>query len=338
MREKVVIRIAFVDFWDGFNPAHLVKRLFSDDYEVIHDPKNPDLLIYSCFGENHLEYMGCKSLFFCGENIVPDFNTCDYAISTVKVQYENRCLWIPCSYFSLESLNKVPIEITPDLVSRRFCSFIYSQDKQGVGARLRKEFCQQLMQAYKRVDCPGKILNNMESSELTSRTSVEDWHSSKVKFLSNYKFNIAFENSQAPGYITEKLTDCYLANTVPIYWGSSGDVFPYPKDSLICANDYSTIDDLIARVREVDENDELYLSILKANPFRGESHNSLLDYRVQLHRFVDTVVNGSIQDKGLTLYTDAHRCFSYMQRFRQRHIQTVCKLSAYIRKICNFFK
>ena len=41
----------------------------------------------------------------------------------------------------------------------------------------------------------------------------------KLKIISNHKFNIAFENSSYPGYVTEKITDAFIANTIPIYWG-----------------------------------------------------------------------------------------------------------------------
>lgn len=330
---KTVVRIALVDFWAGCNTSEIISRLFSDDYQIIEDEKKPDLLIYSCFGEKHLEYFDCKRLFFCGENIVPDFNTCDFAITTVKLQYANRSLWVPYGYFSLDTCSFDRPEESSSILNRKFCSFIYSQDNMGQGAMLRKEFCQQLMEKYKHVDCPGKILHNMETDLLTSRESVDDWHSSKLRFLSNYKFNIAFENSQAPGYITEKLIDCYMANTVPIYWGSSGDVFPFPKDSMICANDYASFDDLIARIKEIDEHDEMYLNMLNANPLRDEHRKLLPNYQAEISKFIRDVLNQKIQDKGLTLWTDANRCYSYMKEFRKWHIRFACKIKFYFHKI-----
>ena len=37
--------------------------------------------------------------------------------------------------------------------------------------------------------------------------------------LMKYKFHIAVENSSLPNYMTEKLHDCFLTKTVPIYYG-----------------------------------------------------------------------------------------------------------------------
>lgn len=41
----------------------------------------------------------------------------------------------------------------------------------------------------------------------------------KKKFLSDYKFTIAFENYVYPGYQTEKLFDAMQVNSIPIYCG-----------------------------------------------------------------------------------------------------------------------
>ena len=41
----------------------------------------------------------------------------------------------------------------------------------------------------------------------------------KVKFLNQYKFSIAMENSEGDGYITEKIIDSFISGTIPIYYG-----------------------------------------------------------------------------------------------------------------------
>ncbi len=44
----------------------------------------------------------------------------------------------------------------------------------------------------------------------------------KIETLSNYKFNICFENMKdTPWYITEKIWDSFKAKSVPVYWGAS---------------------------------------------------------------------------------------------------------------------
>lgn len=50
----------------------------------------------------------------------------------------------------------------------------------------------------------------------------------KWDVLAPYKYHIAIENSSSPYYWTEKISDCYLADTYPLYYGcpNIGDYFP----------------------------------------------------------------------------------------------------------------
>jgi len=41
----------------------------------------------------------------------------------------------------------------------------------------------------------------------------------KADGLKNYAFSVAVENCRTPDYFSEKLIDCFLTHTVPVYWG-----------------------------------------------------------------------------------------------------------------------
>jgi hypothetical protein len=41
----------------------------------------------------------------------------------------------------------------------------------------------------------------------------------KTEALAPYMFSVVFENCRQDMYFTEKLIDCFLTGTVPIYWG-----------------------------------------------------------------------------------------------------------------------
>lgn len=43
--------------------------------------------------------------------------------------------------------------------------------------------------------------------------------SAKIKVHMPFRFSIVIENSQQENYFTEKIIDCFLCKTVPIYWG-----------------------------------------------------------------------------------------------------------------------
>lgn len=67
---------------------------------------------------------------------------------------------------------------------------------------------------------------------------------SKNEGLNDYCFSIAMENYSTPGYYTEKILDCFLTGTVPIYFGDPdiGDV--YDTRGIIRLNDDFTPENL----------------------------------------------------------------------------------------------
>jgi glycosyltransferase involved in cell wall biosynthesis len=55
----------------------------------------------------------------------------------------------------------------------------------------------------------------------------------KWNALETYKYSLAIENSSSPHYWTEKLADCFLAYTLPIYFGCRNLEQYFPKESFI---------------------------------------------------------------------------------------------------------
>ncbi len=260
---KPQIKVVFVDIEPRDN---FIINILKKEYEIIIDKKNPDFIFFSNFGNEHLKYKNCVKIFTTIESLIPDFTDCDYAISSRRIIFENRHFYCPPAL----AYNGGDAPISPVTsnfpTNRKFCSFLYSSIHTK-GSIMRRDFCLYLMKHYKHVDCPGEILHNIDIPSLQeSRHIPQEWRKTKINFLSEYKFNIAFENTDIDGYITEKLMDCFLAGTVPIYYGSSKNLSPFPKAAIIHANDYPDFESLVARIKEVDENDELYLSILQANP------------------------------------------------------------------------
>jgi len=59
----------------------------------------------------------------------------------------------------------------------------------------------------------------------------------KLDSLKEYAFSITIENSQINNYFTEKLMDCFMVGTVPIYWGCKGIGKYFNTDGMIIFND-----------------------------------------------------------------------------------------------------
>ena len=68
-----------------------------------------------------------------------------------------------------------------------------------------------------------KEINNFSIRSIRTPPRID----SKELIFKNAKFSIIIENESTPNWITEKLIDCFITKTVPIYWGAPnvGDYF-----------------------------------------------------------------------------------------------------------------
>lgn len=101
----------------------------------------------------------------------------------------------------------------------------------------------------------------------------------KMEALRDYRYSIAIENASMPHYFTEKINDCFLAYTVPLYYGCTniGKYFPEksfirididrPKEMLRQWEALCSPDDWAARLDELHEARELVLN--KYQPLAG---------------------------------------------------------------------
>ena len=67
---------------------------------------------------------------------------------------------------------------------------------------------------------------------------------SKAETLSRYKFAICFENMILPGWITEKIFDCFAAGCVPVYWGAPEITDVIPAECFIDMRQFEGFHDL----------------------------------------------------------------------------------------------
>ena len=224
---------------------------------------DPDIVFYSCYAREHMKYQNALKVFFNGENVHPDFNECDYAISCQPIQYGNR--YFRLSDFDITMDASVNDRRGLDVSDKtRFCNFIYSNDhRDQEGARLRMEFCRLLM-AYKHVDCPGRVLHNLDAPELVGRLD-RNRSTSKKDFIRQYKFTIAWENTYGEGYTTEKLSEPLMAGSVPIYWGSVPD-YINPK-SIVDVSKFANLNEVVDFVRFLDHFGLLPRFLIDLSPF-----------------------------------------------------------------------
>jgi hypothetical protein len=88
------------------------------------------------------------------------------------------------------------------------------------------------------------------------RYNIEDARKGREIVYANSQFNVAIENVNKRGWFTEKLIDCFLFKSIPLYWGCSniGDFFNI--EGII---KFENVDDLIY-ITNKNLSEELYNS------------------------------------------------------------------------------
>lgn len=285
------IKIAFSDFWAGFDydPTgkteydNTLYRILSDYYEIEIDRENPDFLFFSVFGGNHLSYKNCKKIFYTGENRRPDFSICDYAI-TFDYLDDRRHHRFPLSALTLleKGIYEFPRNLDLDSIKskkKKFCNFVFSNPRGEARNILFHE-----LSLYKKIDSGGMVFNNIGGT-------VEN----KLEFIDQYKFTIAFENSEHEGYTTEKLVHPKLVDSIPIYWGNPLVSLDWNAKAFVNYYDHMSIRKMIDYIKEIDNDDSLYFSMLRENHYHRINEIVPKDHDVfNLLNFLRKVLNNEI--------------------------------------------
>ncbi len=98
--------------------------------------------------------------------------------------------------------------------------------------------------------------------------------------LAPYKYSLAIENSSGPHYWTEKVSDCFLTWTVPIYYGCTNLEEYFPEESFIRIN-IEEPEKSIEKIKEAINRNEWEKRI----PALEEARNLVL-YRYQFFPYV----------------------------------------------------
>ena len=146
---------------------------------------------------------------------------------------------------------------------------------------------------YKFVRASGGWITNVPPDEATIIHPKIDGEGylSKIKFLKECKFSIQVQSNIVRHLTVEKLIQAFAAETIPIYYGNDlvlNDGFN-PKSFINC-HDFSSFNDVVEYVKEIDKNDKLFEEIVSEPIFIGNklpyyyNSNYVLD-------FLDKIIN-----------------------------------------------
>lgn len=290
------IKINFTDFWPDLDKTNnYFYNLLSEQYTVLID-ENPDLLFFSCFGTNYLNYK-CKRIYYTAENLRSDFTGCDFAFSFDFNAKKNH-LRLPLYLLTIEENNAVNdlerIKTTEELVQiwnrkSKFCCMVVSNAR----AKKRLDFFTKLSQ-IKIVDSGGKVFNNVGGR-------VKD----KMTFIKEYKFVISFENECHDGYTTEKILQPMLVDSIPIYWGNKKVDKDFNTKRFINYFDFKTEKELIDRLLAIDKDPNLAIAMLQQPVFSAEKKPRDVE-RQEFFSAIDMVLNSKNKPRATTYFEKIH--------------------------------
>lgn len=236
----------------------------------------------------HDNYNDCKILLY-------DFEPTD--ISSIKLKKQDillttklddkllpphkNMMYIPYYIFfifekELHEQNTKDKNTTNDntINGKKFCCFAYTNcDEKYNGVKFRNEFYKRL-DKIKKIDNLGKCLND-------KNIDSKDRHLSNLDIFKRYKFIIAMENELIDGFISEKILNPILAGSIPIYHGPNDIDMHFNRSRIINVRDFQNIDDCIDFIIKVDNNNDLYESIISKSIFSYDFNKNEIEYNIK---------------------------------------------------------
>ncbi len=251
-------------------------------------------------------------IFYASENCRPDMNKCDWAFTyDYDEELKNpRHLRLPVYKFEYSSLCKKLANKKINIVQAKkektkFCNYIYSNP-----VDIRNAFFKELNK-YKKVESWGACYNNMGQRLPRIRKEVVEYKQGLTKpeeFMNKFKFTIAFENSESPGYISDKVFGAMCVNSIPIFWGNPLIHRDFNTKSFLNYYDFErevkrkiptiffkipiikiltkkyvqkfTFKKLIEKIIEIDNDDKLYEEYLKQPWYNDNKPSKYVDDEV----------------------------------------------------------
>jgi len=139
-----------------------------------------------------------------------------------------------------------------------------------------------------------RLLKNLNRMNSLQKLFAPTYHSyrgrveRKRDVLGNYRFVICYENiKDIPGYITEKIFDCFFAGSVPVYLGANNITSHIPSGCFIDKRNYGSYEALYEYLSTMSDETYLgYLDTIKAFLKSDEA------YPFTCECFAKTIIDG----------------------------------------------
>lgn len=211
-----MLRIYFADFWNGFNPeksniGYAIRQVFPEAIYLT-EPTEVDMCVFSVFGNQHASIEARHRISYQGEPGPSTIDSTDLAIGFdyPKNAKEFRCpIWKLGLYENHDYDVSRLVKYTQPRVSR----WSHPPNTTPIGAvysNPRGFRCEviPLLAQYGLCASYGNFYR-------THLPTIND----KEWLVQQHPFHLSFEALQREGYVSEKLKDALLNDSLPFYWG-----------------------------------------------------------------------------------------------------------------------
>lgn len=223
-----------------------------------------------------------KRVYYTPEKNVPDMSLCDLAFGHAPEDEVGDANYHRMPFYALtywndrEELLKSRLDRYPweQWRERQFCEFVYSMPVEP------RERLFDLLNARERVNAPGRSRNNCApiggfKTPEEHRQASNCWHGPRLDYAAQHKFAISYENSDVPGYVTEKIMSAFLAGCIPLYGGTDHAVKDFNPKAFLHAKDFESPEAMAEEVLTLYQNEAACRAILEEPIFYD---NKLPDY------------------------------------------------------------
>ncbi len=118
------------------------------------------------------------------------------------------------------------------------------------------------------------------------------WWVEKIEMLKCYKFNLCFENTAEPYYVTEKIWHAIQAYSLPIYSSFNSSIYEtFPENSFIDAVQFKNIDELLDHVQTMSAEEYLERLNRCIDVFNKSLAVKRVNYEKNAHEMVAKIID-----------------------------------------------
>jgi len=214
----------------------IIKRSLPGAVITTDDNKPADLVLRSLFQNLENNNYNCPYINISGEPYPVNKKAYEpiFTIDTVK---RPGAVWVPHIVF------EVPKTLRPEIREKKYCcAYAFSNNVQ-----IRENMFINMRRLEPTCYSFGSSCHTNDNPFIANK----DNRGKNADFFSEFTYVVAMENSQQPGYITEKIGNAYCAGSVPIYWGAPDINELFNPESFINVSDYTSTEKAAETVIEI---------------------------------------------------------------------------------------